>query len=208
MKRIGIFGGTFDPPHVGHLITATDLVESLSLTRMLLIPAGDPPHKPPTDAEAPSPAAVRLEMLLAAAAGDPLLEVDDRELRRPGPSYTVDTLRELREGTGGAELFLVIGVDQLLELATWREPEAIAGLARIVVVPRDGTEPPASAPGVQVPFEVARPTRVDVSSSEIRQRVREGRSIRYLVPEAVAGIIRAKRLYGNEILRSIARGRG
>ena len=194
--RLGVFGGTFDPPHIGHLIVARDVVDALSLDRMLMVPAARPPHKASREDE-PSSAALRLEMLAAAVEGDPVLEIDDIELGREGPSYTVDTLEALHERHPGDALHLVIGVDQLAELATWRRPDAVARLARLAVLARAGTDPRAVDPGVKVPFDVVPATRVDVSSTGIRRRVREGRSIRYLVPDAVRGIIEREGLYAH-----------
>lgn len=194
--RLGVFGGTFDPPHVGHLIVARDVVEALRLDRMLMVPAARPPHKG-SDGATPSPAEVRLEMLRAAVADDPLLDVEDMELRREGPSYTVDTLEALRERHPHDALHMVIGVDQLAGLATWRRPEAVARLARLAVLARAGADPRAVDPGVKVPFDVVPVTRVDVSSTAIRHRVRDGRSVRYLVPEAVSRIIEREGLYAH-----------
>lgn len=188
--RLGLFGGTFDPPHLGHLVVASDLHQALGLDRLLLVPAAEPPHK---RGRVVASAEQRLQMLRAAVGDDPRLAVDDLELRRPGASYTVDTLRRLRERERPDELFLVIGVDQLRELHTWREPEELAELASIVVVPRSGGE------RFETPYPVrwAPVTRIDLSATEIRRRVREGRPIRYLVPDAVREIIEAEGLYRN-----------
>lgn len=194
--RIGVFGGTFDPPHVGHLIVARDVAEALDLDRVLLVPAARPPHKTDPDTP-PAPASLRLEMLRVAVTDDPVLEVEDLELRREGPSYTVDTLESLAARHPGEALVLVIGVDQLAELATWRSPEALGRLARLAVMARAGTDPRAIDPGVDVPFDVVPTTRVDVSSTEVRRRLAEGRSIRYLVPDAVRRIIEREGLYAH-----------
>lgn len=188
--RLGILGGTFDPPHTGHLIVAQDALTALSLDRIIFLPAGQPPHK---EGVRVTDAATRLELVTAAIAGDSRFEVDARELDRPGPSWTVDTLRAYRAERADAELFLLIGTDQHDELHTWRAVDEIRTLARIVVLSRSGGErsDPASTGDVAVPV-----TRIDLSSTMIRQRVRAGQPIRYLVPPRVEGLIRALGLYG------------
>ncbi|MEW5926339.1 MAG: nicotinate-nucleotide adenylyltransferase [Gemmatimonadota bacterium] len=187
--RIGVFGGTFDPPHHGHLAVAADVHDALGLDRVLLVPSAVPPHKRHT---VQAPAEVRLEMLHAAVRGDPRFEVDDLELRRPGPSYTVDTLRALRERFPGAELFFLVGADNVRELSSWREPEEIVRLARIVAVPRGCESIDAEAP---FPFLAVPVIRTEVSATEVRRRVAAGLSIRYLVPDAVREIVAREGLY-------------
>jgi nicotinate-nucleotide adenylyltransferase len=187
--RIGVFGGTFDPPHHGHLVIAADVHDALGLDRVLLVPSAVPPHKRNTVQAA---AEVRLEMLHAAVRGDPRFQVDDLELRRPGPSYTVDTLRALRERFPGAELFFLIGADNVRELSSWREPEEIVRLARIVVVPRGCESIDAEAP---FPFLTVPVIRTELSATEVRRRVAAGLSIRYLVPDAVREIVAREGLY-------------
>lgn len=182
--RIGIFGGTFDPPHVGHLIAAQDAYSALGLDRLLFVPAAVPPHK---QGVVSTPAEARLEMLRAAVAGDPRFEVDDVELRRPGPSYTVDTLRELRRRDPSAALTLLMGVDQFRDLHTWREPLEIARLAEVVVLTRAGVADVGTP--LDIPYRLVPVTRVDLSATEIRRRVAAGEPIRYLVPAAVESII-------------------
>lgn len=188
--RLGVFGGTFDPPHVGHLVVAQDACWALSLDRVLWVLAAEPPHKL---ARALSPAALRLEMLRAALEGDDRFQACDVELRRPGPSYTVDTLRELRAEHPGAELFLLMGADQARELPGWRAPDEIARLATIVALSRAGEGPAAS--GRDAPVRSLPVTRLDISATEIRGRVAQGRPIRYLVRPAVEAIIRREALY-------------
>ena len=187
--RVGVFGGTFDPPHVGHLIAAQDAIEGLPLDVVLFVPAHVPPHK---QHEPVTPAALRLRMLEAALAGDARYRISDVELRRTGPSYTADTLRDLRDAGAGDELFLLLGVDQVREFSTWREPDEVLRLARLVMLTRAGIE---EAPAGDIVHETVTVTRVDISSTLIRERVAAGRSIRYLVPEAVAEIIGEERLY-------------
>ncbi len=191
-KRIALFGGTFDPPHHGHLVVAQDVVEALELDALYFVPAGMPPHKRD---EPMSPARLRLEMVRAAVRDDLRLHASGIEVRREGPSYTVDTLRELEGRPGSGRLFFVMGVDQFAELHTWKEPEEVARLARLVVITREGDDPESVDPGVDVAYDFVPVTRIDISSTRIRERVREGRPIRYLVPEAVRRIIERQRLY-------------
>jgi nicotinate-nucleotide adenylyltransferase len=187
--RVGIFGGTFDPPHIGHLIVAQDAWAALRLDRVVFIPAAVPPHK----SELPiTPAEVRLEMLRAAVAGDPRFEVSDLELRRTGPSYTVDTLRALHEAEPDATLYFLLGVDQFREFHSWREPEEVARLARLVVLSRGGES--VEVGGVP-PHRRLEVTRVDLSATAIRARVAAGEPIRYLVPAAVEAVIEREGLY-------------
>lgn len=186
--RTGLFGGTFDPPHTGHLIVAQDALTRLELARVVFIPAFEPPHKRGRDI---SPAHLRLAMLRAALEGDDRFAVDDIEIRRGGTSYTVDTLRALHAADPAAELFLLLGTDQYEEIETWREPAELRTLARIAVLSREGRHPVLRADGAsRVPV-----TRIDVSATEIRRRVMAGEPIRYLVPAAVEAIIRQHRLY-------------
>lgn len=190
--RIGIFGGTFDPPHVGHLVVAGDVARHLDLDRMIWLPAGHPPHKA---TQVVSPGSVRLAMTRAAVHGDPRFEVSDAEIRRPGPSYTVDTLRALAERYPDARLFLVIGADQLRAFHTWRDPSEIARLARVVVMDRDGCDAGTPDPGLELEWERVPVTRIDISSTDIRERVAGGESVRHLVPETVRRIIEDQGLY-------------
>lgn len=178
--RLGMLGGTFDPLHVGHLIVAQDVVERLDLDRLLVIPAGRPPHR-----EARLPAEVRLRMVEAAFRGDDRIEASGVEIERTGPSYTVDTLDWIRRTVDPEELFCVMGVDQLRTFGSWREPERIVELARIAVMTRDGRTPgPDDAPE-GIPCEVVPVTRVDLSGTRVRERLDRGLTVRYLVPEAI-----------------------
>lgn len=187
--RIGIYGGTFDPPHIGHLIVASDAFAALELDRLILVPSAEPPHK---RGRVTATAEQRLTMLRAAVGDDPRLEVDDLELRREGASYTVDTLREMRDRYPGAELFFVVGVDQMKELQSWREPEEVARLACLSVVSREGETVDADTP---FRHRLVRVTRIDLSATDIRDRVRDGKPVRYLVPEGVRRIIEESGLY-------------
>lgn len=181
-ERIGIFGGAFDPPHVGHRIVAMDLVEALELDRLLVVPAARPPHR--TTAW---PAETRLALARSAFAGDPRIEVSDLELRRDGPSYTVDTLEQVRASHPDARLFLVVGRDQYEKFGAWHRPERIVELAELVVMRRDGKAPRSDG---RYPFREVDVTRVDLASTDVRNRLAEGRSIRYLVPEAIHDAVR------------------
>ncbi|HEX8432488.1 MAG TPA: nicotinate-nucleotide adenylyltransferase [Longimicrobium sp.] len=187
--RIGIFGGTFDPPHIGHLVVASDACQALALDLLLWVPSAVPPHKlgrVKTDAE------TRLQMVRAAIEGDPRFAADDLELRRPGPSFTVDTLRELTRRHPGAELVLLIGADNLPELPGWREPAEIVRLARLAVMGREGEGVP---PEGAFPASYVAATRVDVSATEVRRRAAAGETIRYLVPDTVRALVERHGLY-------------
>jgi nicotinate-nucleotide adenylyltransferase len=191
--RIGLFGGTFDPVHIGHLRAAENAREALCLDRVALVPSAVPPHRgrPATDA------ADRLEMTRLAAATHPAFEAWDLELRRSGPSYTVDTVSAVREARPGDELVLLVGADTWPEMTTWREPERLFSLVEVGVAERPGSPLPELRP----PFPSSRPVhRVEgpslpISATAIRARVAAGRSVRYLVPEAVFQYIGARRLY-------------
>lgn len=187
--RVGIFGGTFDPPHLGHLAVASDLHSRLSLDRVIFVPAAVSPFKRGADSAA---AEIRLEMTVAATAGDPRFVVERLEIDRPPPSYTVDTLRELRSRLPGAELWLLVGADVARDLGRWNSPAEIARLARLAVFARDGDSVLAE-PGD--PFTRIPVLRLDISSTEIRRRVWAGEPIRYLVPDAVREIIEREGLY-------------
>ena len=179
--RIGVFGGSFDPIHHGHLIAAGSLAESLGLDTVRIVVARSQPLKGGTHCAS---AEARATMVELAVRGEPRLAVDRTELGREGPSYTVDTLRTLRAESPSAELVLLLGADTAVTLDRWREPEAIWQLCRVETFAREGI----GEEGVQVP-------RVDISSTAIRERVRAGRSIRYWVPDAVAEYIAEHRLY-------------
>jgi nicotinate-nucleotide adenylyltransferase len=186
-----LFGGTFDPPHTGHLIVAQDAALALGLDRVLFVPASLPPHK---QHRTITPAAFRMRMLTLALGDDARFSLDAVELERPGPSYTVDTLRELRRRVLGGDWTLLLGADQYAEFATWREPEEVLRLATVAVLERGGGSPspaePTRAEVVHVPV-----TRIDISSTAIRERVAAGVSIRYLVPAQVEAFIAESGLY-------------
>ncbi len=198
--RLGILGGTFDPPHIGHLALAQDAWARLPLDRVLFVPAAQPPHK--LNAVA-TPAPTRLEMVQAAIGTDDRFEATAMELERSGPSFTVDTLRDLTERQPDTELFLLLGADQFRELATWREPAAIASLATLVLVPRPGFDAEDALAGARRALPASArtcrldTTRIEVSSTEIRRRRAAGEPIRYLVPDDVLRVIERDALYTN-----------
>lgn len=190
MKRIGLFGGSFDPVHLGHLLVAQAAVEELGLTRLFFILAAQSPFKPENE---PAPAAARLQLLRLALAGKANCEVDEQEIQRGGTSYTIDTLRDNARRFPGAELYYLIGADNVAKLPLWREANELARLAEFVVIPRPGD--------VAQPFPAPFRGRTlsgfpfGVSSSQIRARVKVGLPIDQLVPPAVAEAIRNQRLY-------------
>ncbi len=192
MTRVGILGGTFDPPHIGHLVAVQDVLERAHLDRVVLVPAALPPHKPGTP---PTEGAIRLRMLEAAIGGDSRFDVSTVELDRGGTSFTVDTLREFTRTHPRLEFCLVIGADLFEGFQTWREPQEVARLAELIVMTREGLTSLDPPNGLEVKWKAVPVTRVDVSSTLIRTRLREGRSVRYLVPEGVRRIIEAESLY-------------
>lgn len=212
MPRTAVFGGSFNPIHYGHLLLADDLLEILTLDRVLFVPAKHPPHKDPTRLAPPEH---RLAMVRLATAGHRGFEVSDMELARPGPSYTVDTLAALARP--GEALFLVVGSETFLDLLAWKDARRVARLARLVIVPRVGSpfdtesEPAqkvlreigveggfTTVDGGRVPERgviVSRAASMPISASELRRRVREGRSLAFRLPPAVADYIRTHGLY-------------
>lgn len=198
--RLGVLGGTFDPPHVGHLILAEEGRTRLQLEKVLFVPAGDPWRKAGQEV---TPAEHRLAMVRLLLASDPYFEVSTLEVERQGPSYTVDTLESLHQQYGPElELYFILGEDALHDLPNWREPARIISLAWLAVAPRPverGTATPDledAVPGRSeriVPLPM--PT-VDISSTSLRERARAGLSLRYLVPLAVEEYIRRHGLYG------------
>ena len=185
--RLGVLGGTFDPPHVGHLLAASDAFEKLALDRLLFIPAAAHPFKGDSVGATPTE---RLDMLALLIADDARFGIDTIEITRAGLSYTVDTLGDLARRYPDAERFFLIGEDLVDQLATWRAPDRLPELAEIVVLAR-GDAPDAAIP----PFRRLATRRIDVSSTEIRARVRAGLSLHGFVPDSVAGYIRDAGLY-------------
>jgi nicotinate-nucleotide adenylyltransferase len=190
MKRIGLFGGSFDPVHIGHLLVAQAACEELGLDRLFFIPAAQSPFKP---ALAPAPDATRLRMLRLALAGKPGYEIDPQELTRGGISFSIDTVRDYARRFPGAELMYLVGADHVPTLPKWREADALAAMVRFVVIPRPGEIPAAATPPFRI--EVLGGWPLKVSSSEIRARVKAGRPVDHLVPPGVADVIREQGLY-------------
>lgn len=223
VRRIGLLGGAFDPPHVGHLVVARDALERMALDEVRLVVTGVPPHKGPAEA----PAESRARMVEASLEDEDGLIASRIELERPGPSWTVETLRALRTREPGVDWHLLIGADQLEGFHRWREPEAIVGLARLVAMGREGRDPRrvGEAPGAEeageagqareagdpgrpgqpgkagdpgpsrFPYDTVDVTRLDISSTRIRNRIRAGRSVRWLVPAPALRIIEDEGLY-------------
>ncbi len=216
MPRVGVFGGSFNPIHFGHLLVADEITETLDLDRLLFVPASEPPHKLGADL---APADARFEMTALAVAGHPRFEVCDLEIGRPGPSYTVETLTALQHR---GDLHLLIGSETFLDLLAWRDPWKVARLARLVVVPRSGTDfdpeapdslrilselglPPfvparEDAPGPPLPHAplLVSASSLPISASDLRRRARSGRSLAYRLPDRVAAYIRDRGLYRAE----------
>lgn len=193
-RRIGVLGGTFDPPHVGHVEVARELADALELWEVLWVTAYEPPHKSASEV---SPYAVRAEMAKRAAASDPRFRAVEIERELPTPSYTVRTLEALRGRRPASRLFLILGGDQYDALDTWWRPEELARLATLVVVHRgdERASTARAAGGAGPPARFIAVTPVPVSSSEIRARVARGEPVEALVPPGVLDVIRRERLY-------------
>jgi len=199
--NIGVLGGTFDPIHMGHLIIAEEVRARLDLAEILFVPAGQPWLKL-NNANAISPAEHRLEMVRLAIADEPAFKLSTMEIDRPGPTYTVDTMAELRSQIGAeGKLYFVLGWDNLNQLPRWRQPQRLVELCRLVPVRRVGFASPdldsleAAIPGLAKSLVMLDTPQIEISASEIRQRVARGLSIHQLVPEPVERYIIEKRLY-------------
>jgi nicotinate-nucleotide adenylyltransferase len=195
--NVGVLGGTFDPIHVGHLIVAEEARIKLGLAEVLFVPAGEPWLKQDRDI---TPAVHRVEMVRRAIADNPYFKLSALEVERSGPSYTVDTLEALQNQlSSGASLFFILGRDTLAELPLWKEPREVIRLSRLVVPPRLGSRDlrhlEEAIPGLQERVVQLDMPVIGISSSEIRQRVARGLSIRYLVPDKVVGYIAREKLY-------------
>ncbi len=193
MKKIGIFGGSFNPPHFGHLLLAERVCEELALDKLLLIPAAVPPHK--IGATDLAPDADRMRMLLRAIEHNERFDISTLEIDREGVSYTVDTLRALDSTYPDAKLYLLIGADSLAEFHTWKDPDIICSLADLVVMPREHFPVDNIRPELKPHVRIVHTPTVEISSTDIRNRVREGKSIRYYVPREVAEYIEENDLY-------------
>ncbi|MFQ6096999.1 MAG: nicotinate-nucleotide adenylyltransferase [Armatimonadota bacterium] len=194
--RVGILGGTFDPIHYGHLAAGEDARVALGLSEVIFVPCGDPYHKPEAHS---SPAEVRFEMVRLAVSSNPHFRASRIEIERPGPSYTIDTIRSLKAQDPHTDFYLILGADAMMELPDWKRHRALLDEAKFIVVSRPGT--PWDDLRRRLPEEYLRRAHlldipsVDVSSSEIRERVRRGLPIKYLVPPDVEQYIVQKGLY-------------
>jgi nicotinate-nucleotide adenylyltransferase len=195
--RIGLLGGTFDPPHIGHLILGEYAVDALKLTRLLYIPAADPPHK----RGAPkTPAAQRTAMLQAAIADNPRFELSRIDLDREGPHYSLETVQIAQAQYPEAELYFVMGGDSLRDLLSWHRPADLIRFCRLAVMRRPGADAypemhEAALPGLAQRVIMIDAPRLEISSTEIGRRLTAGQSVRYLVPDAVLAYIREHELY-------------
>jgi nicotinate-nucleotide adenylyltransferase len=203
--KVALLGGTFNPPHLAHLLCASEAADQLGLDRVILMPVFTPPHKEIADDPGPE---VRLELCELAAAGDERLEVSRLEVDRGGPSFTVDTLHELHARHPEHELIFIVGGDMAVSLPAWKDPRTVLELAKLAIAERSGAlrrdviERLTAEYGDDVTqrLEFFDMPRIDISSSEIRRRVAAGRTIRYLVPRAVAEHIARRGLYAREVL--------
>lgn len=193
IQRLGVYGGTFDPIHAGHLAIARGVVEKCALNRLLFVPSARPPHK---RGHAVAPPDDRYRMAQLAARDDPRFEVSDAEINRPGLSYTVDTLEALREiYSESCSYYLVIGADSLLEIDTWHAPDRLFELATVVTVPRPDNDLTGVNPHWRDRVVALQLPEIDISSTDIRRRAGAGLPIGHLVPENVADYIEERGLY-------------
>ena len=184
MKKIGIYGGTFDPIHHAHLILARDALERMCLDEIIFVPAAISPLKKTAPVASGE---LRLAMLRAAIKGEPKLSVDDCELRRPPPSYTIETIEKVRQYNRHTAIYCLIGEDNVQTLKKWHRFDELKKMVNFIILDRTGQPPTSSYPVID--------RKIDISATEIRTRVASGRSIRYLVPPAVEEIIRREKLY-------------
>lgn len=196
--RLGIYGGTFDPPHLGHLILAETAADSLALSRVIFVPAGDPPHKEANTIRANEDHRVRMVEL--AIAGNSKFALSRVDVDRPGPHYSVDMLRLLSEQYPGAELIFLIGADSLRDLPTWSRPQELITLARLGVMRRPFVEPDvdeveAALPGITERIRWVDAPLIDIAASDLARRIANGHSVRYQLPDAVCAYIEEHHLY-------------
>ena len=184
LKKIAIYGGTFDPIHHAHLILAREAIETLDLDKVILVPAAISPLKKTAPVASGE---VRLAMLQAATKSEPKFEVDECELLRPPPSYTIDTVEEIRRRESDASIYCLIGEDNVEQLPRWHRFAELERMVHIVVLDRTGKQPPHSYPLIH--------RSIDISATEIRRRIAQNQSIRYLVPQSVEEIIKRENLY-------------
>jgi nicotinate-nucleotide adenylyltransferase len=197
-QRLGIYGGTFDPPHLGHLILAETAADNLHLAQVVFVPAGEPPHKTPHEVHAP--AAHRLAMVERAITDNPRFALSRVDMDRPGPHYSVDMLHLLREDYPGEEFFFLIGSDSLRDLPTWSRPKELIELASLGVMRRHGIEPDLETlertiPGISRRIAWIDAPTLEIASRVLVERIAAGRSVRYQVPDTVSRYIKEHKLY-------------
>lgn len=192
--NICLFGGTFDPPHIGHLIIAESILSDLDIDKIIFIPSSIPPHKP---LHSYSSASSRVEMLQISIKGTPAFQISDIELNRPGASYSVDTIKQIKSqmSLSKEELYFVIGSDSLVEFQRWKNPHEILSLAQVIIAPRSLFTKDMVKPEFLEQVQFLDTPQIDISSSMIRERVKEKKSIRYYVIPEVLEYIQEKRLY-------------
>lgn len=191
LHKLGIFGGAFDPPHIGHLIEAQYATEELGLSKLLFIPAGDHPLKPQV-----SSAEERFEMTRIAIADNPLFKISDIELKRSGKSYTIDTLHQIKKLYPAEELFLIVGIDNADIFSKWHRGDEILEICKVVVLSRMMTDDYVLSPSLLEKITILDSPIIETSSTDIREHITDGKSIRYLVPDTVRDYIYAHGLYG------------
>ncbi len=190
-KRIGVFGGSFDPIHIGHLAIAQEALWQCKLDVVLFVVAGHPPHKKAPEVSAED----RLAMVASAIQGEPAFRVSPIEIERGGASYTAETLKEIGRLYPGASLYLIVGADSAVDFSSWKDPEAVVDMANVVVAPRPGFDLSEMEPRLRGKAQVFQSPTLELSSTMIRERLRTGRPVRFLVPEAVERYIRERGLY-------------
>lgn len=193
MERIGIFGGTFNPVHLGHLVLGQEAIESCKLSRLIFVPANIPPHKE-EDTEIASPEH-RLKMLELATAGNNKFEVSDVEIKRQGVSYTYDTVKHFADKNKERQIYLLLGADSLLELSGWHRYEELLELCRVVVFYRASADLTKVPKQINEHYQLISTMRIDLSATDIRAKIGQGKSVIYMVPEVVAKYLAEQKLY-------------
>jgi nicotinate-nucleotide adenylyltransferase len=195
-RRVGVMGGSFNPIHIGHLVTADEARSTFSLDEVVFVPAGQPWQKEATEV---APAEDRYLMCVVATSADPTFSVSRIEIDRPGPTYTIETLHALKAERPGAELFFITGADAILQILTWKDPESVLKEARFIAATRPGYDldrlEKELPQGLEDRVAIMEIPALAISSTDVRLRAREGRPIRYLVPAGVAEYIEKKGLY-------------
>ena len=193
ISRVGIFGGTFNPPHLGHLIVAEEVRQNFSLEKIIFVPSARPPHKDHSPVIHP---AYRYRMTILATQNNPFFEVSDIEIHRSGKSYTIDTIKEFRTMYGPeVEIYFIMGGDSIFEMDTWKDPEKILKICTVIVTSRPGFDLSKVEDRLKAKVVPTQVSHIGISSSVIRQRIREGKSISYYVPKNVEEYILKEKLY-------------